>query len=67
MQRMECEVIERVKHSILKWIGHIERIPMYMNKAEEAGTRGQHTVKWKNKVLEHKRKGNEDPFLHYML
>ena len=45
---MKCGVIERVKHSILRWYGHMERMResemtkrVCVNKVEAVGIKGQ--------------------------
>ncbi len=60
---MSCGVVEMMKHSTLRWFGHLERMDeseltkrIYKSEIDAGNVRGQPPIKWEDKALEYVRK-----------
>ncbi len=56
---VECDEVEWVKRSTLRWFGHIERmgneefVKVYMSRVEGTNRRGRPLVRWEYRVREY--------------
>jgi len=54
---MNCGVVEVVKHSTLRWFGHLERMgsemtrKIYNGRVDAAGVRGRPPIKWEDRFV----------------